>query len=205
MQRRDKIRKLESDLFLGAEFEKIYNENFNRLFLFACKITRSREIARDVVSDIFVELWDKRLQLEQIKEIESYLFISVKNHAIRMVSRNVDQGLDSIEDTMINIDRIDPEEILLEKELYKLIEQTVNALPDQCQLVFRLAKDKKMKYKEIAEELGISITTVKSQLLKATTRIKEAILESYGGHHDTIGYDQLGIILLTIISGWILH
>ena len=122
-----------------------------------------------------------------------------------MVSRNVDQGLDSIEDTMINIDRIDPEEILLEKELYKLIEQTVNALPDQCQLVFRLAKDKKMKYKEIAEELGISITTVKSQLLKATTRIKEAILESYGGHHDTIGYDQLGIILLTIISGWILH
>lgn len=193
---KDNVRMLTSMPPSGRTFDEIYHQNFDRLFLFALKITKSRELARDVVSDVFAELLSNKIQLEKIRQIESYLFISVKNRAIGVVSKRFDYDIDSAEAALKDIDNVSPEEILLEKELFELIENAVKALPAQCQLVFRLAKENKMKQKDIAEQLGISITTVKSQLLKATSRIKETILDHYGNSLPLIGYRQLGIILL---------
>lgn len=179
------MRNLKSSISVQEVFEDVYSENFDRLFLYARTITKSAELAKDVVSDVFVDLWDHRSRLSKIRDIESYLFISVKNHAIRIVSNNQNNlHTNDLESTIKNIDRIDPEEILLEKELLDLIENEVSLLPDQCQLIFRMAKDKQMKYKEIALELGISSSTVKTQLVKGISIIRTAICNQYGDSID---------------------
>ena len=200
MSSQDKGPFLGSAPALDETFERIYHENFDRLFVFALKITRSREMARDLVADVFTELWSNRARLGRIRHIESYLFISIKNNAIRTVSKRLNMDIDSMEATLKAIDNVNPEEVLLEKELFDLIERVVRSLPDQCQLILRLAKDKNMKHKEIADELGISVTTVKSQLLKATTRIKEAILNHYGSSIYSPGYRQLSMIVIMILA-----
>ncbi|MEQ8554367.1 MAG: RNA polymerase sigma-70 factor [Cyclobacteriaceae bacterium] len=199
MEKDSKIRKTKSRSLLEETFEKIYLENFDRLFLFATTITKSKDLAKDVVSDVFVELWDNNSRLSRIKEIESYLFISVKNHAIRLVSKKSHQlKNENIDSALASIDRINPEEVLLAKELFDFIERTVIHLPDQSQLVFRLAKDKQMSNKDIAAELGISVSTVKSQLIRATTTVREAILEKFADEKGHPSFERYGIISVVL-------
>lgn len=183
------------------QFEKIYLENFDRLFLYATTITKSDELAKDIVSDVFVDLWKNMQRLAQIKDINSYLFISVKNQAIRTVSNNPEnlQNYD-FESVVKGIDRINPEEVLLEKELFDFIESVVKNLPDHCQLVFRMAKDQNLSNKEIAEELGVSVATVKSHLLKATATLRTAICEKYSESMNDFGVDKFKIASFLLLS-----
>lgn len=200
MKRDSKISKGRSRSILEDTFEKIYLQNFDRLFLFATTITKSREMAKDVVSDVFMALWEKRTQLSRIKEIESYLFVSVKNHAIRLVSKRSHSLRDeNMEGTLLAIDRINPEEILLGKELFDFIEKTVSELPDKARLVFRMAKDKQLSYKDIALELDVSVSTVKSQLVRATAIVKTAILEKIAEEDDHSGLFNYGIPGIVLI------
>ncbi len=200
MKKDSKIRKMKSRSLLEDTFEKVYNENFDRLFLFASTITKSKELAKDVVADVFVDLWENNAQLSKIREIESYLFISVKNQAIRHISKKSHQLKDdNIESTLVSIDRVNPEEVLLAKELFDFIETTVSNLPDQGQLVFRMAKDKQLANKDIADELGISVSTVKSQLVRATAIIRTAILEKFDEKHFDAGLEQYGLLSMVLL------
>lgn len=179
-------------------FTRIYEENFERLFFFALTTTRSQDLSKDIVSEVFLNLWKKKDKFSQIKQLESYLYICVKNEAINVLSKNshVDHSVDLERDIKI-IDKVDPEELLLEKELLKEIKASVSKLPDQCRLVFEMAKNQQMKYKEIALELGISVSTVRMQLIKANTIIKETITSKY--RDDDMQSLRLGIIV-TLLS-----
>lgn len=161
-------------------FNDSYTRNFSKLFVFAKTIVKSSAKAEDVVAEVFLNLWKNREKYDKVKELDAYLFISVKNLSLKMVSgkeRNL-VSLDLLE-TNNSVDQIDPEELLLESELQEFIDELVRGLPDQCQLVFRLAKEKQMSYKEISEELGIAVNTVKAQIVKALGKIREALMERY--------------------------
>ena len=77
------------------------------------------------------------------------------------------------------INPINPEDLMLEKELEIQLEKIVSELPDQRQLIFRMARERGMKYSEIGTELGISVETVRSQLMKAQTKMREEISNYY--------------------------
>ena len=184
---------------LDAEFVRVYEENFDRLFFFALKYTKSEELAKDVVSDVFLNLWKSRDRFSEIRQLESYLYISVKNEAIHVLSKNFNHSSLDAEKEIKSIDQVDPQELLQEKELLKEIDRTVEQLPDQCRLIFDMAKNRQMKYKEIAEELGVSVSTVRMQLIKATSAIKDSIRKKYDDDNHT-GHIQLGMVSLMLIS-----
>ena len=163
-----------------GHFEEIYSEHFEPLYLYARSITRSDDLAKDVVSEVFFNLWQFKSDLSKISEIRAYLFRSVKNQVIRTLSYDP-RKFDRIDTENYNkrIERVNPEEVLLEKELVKIIGNTVKALPDSCKLIFEMAKNKHMTVAQIAEELGISQSTVKTQITRAVTAIKKSIEEQY--------------------------
>lgn len=199
-----KVRNFKSDLSLKAEFTKLYNDHFDRLFYFALTFTKSEDLAKDVVSEVFLKLWKNRSGFSEIRQIESYLYISIKNEAIQILSRNlVSTNSHDFERDAKIIDKIDPEELLIEKELIQEIERTVSQLPDQCQLIFNMAKNRQMKYKEIADELGISVSTVRMQLIKASGIVRDTIRKKYDDSEDSLGAFKLGVVslLLTILVG----
>ncbi|XOV92952.1 MAG: RNA polymerase sigma-70 factor [Bacteroidota bacterium] len=166
---------------LETLFERIYRENFDRAFFIAKYLIKSEALAEDVVSEVFISLWKMGSRIKEIKDIESYLFIAVKNQAIRKLYEEPEKVDNSFENPAHTIDHINPEEILLEKELSDAIEEVVSSLPDQCQLIFRMAKNRQMKYHEIADELGISISTVRTQLSKAFSIVRQFLYERYHG------------------------
>lgn len=178
MKRGAEIKKLHPVAPFEGAFENVYTEHFQSLFIYAKKLTNSAELAKDIVSDVFYNLWKSNPDFSQIKEIKSYLFIAVKNQAIRMLTRNPQEFISMDQDQFIKkVDRTDPEEVLLEKELMGAIELAVSKLPDQCRLIFDMAKNQQMSYKEIGQELGISQSTIKTQVGRALNEIRVSIAE----------------------------
>lgn len=145
-----------------AYFEEIYKQYFQRLFAYALVITRSESSAQDVVSEVFFYLWNTKTDLFAVRELKSYLFTCVKNQAIRTMSSDpVHFEIDRYDQSVASIDQVDPEELMVGKELDEFIQSTVDQLPPQCALVFRMVKERNFKYQEVADELGISNETVK--------------------------------------------
>lgn len=161
-------------------FEEVYRRYFDQLYAYARVICNSQNLAKDVVSDFFYNLWKNQTDLTQVNNLEGYLFVSVKNQAIQSLNRNNREiSHEGLEIKIGSIDYINPEELLLEKELKVTLDKIILDLPDQCQLVFRMAKEQGMKYAEISEELNISVETVKSQLKKAQGKLRTEILKFY--------------------------
>lgn len=169
-----------SEKSLEAYFEQVYRDYFERLFAYALIITKSDNLAQDVVSDVFFNLWSKKTDLFSIKELKSYLFTSVKNQAVRALSNDpVHFHSDSYDHAISSIDKLDPEELLVGKELDQFINDTINGLPPQCELVFRMVRERNLKYDEVAEELGISNETVKYHVKTALKKIKAALANHF--------------------------
>lgn len=181
---RTKLRKLSTKEPFDGYFEQVYSDYFQPLYLYARSLVKSDDIAKGVVSDVFFNLWKSNSDLKKIKEIKSYLFRSVKNQVVRTLSHDP-RNFDSIdtENYVKQIEQISPEEVLLEKELVDIIDKAVENLPEQCRLIFDMAKNKQMSYKEIAEELEISQSTIKTQVARAIAVLKEKIEIHYDQKH----------------------
>ncbi|WP_258105291.1 RNA polymerase sigma-70 factor [Marinoscillum sp. MHG1-6] len=165
---------------LELRFRKIYNDNFQDLFLYARAICKSEELAKDIVSEVFVNLWKSREELERVRNLKAYLLVSVKNECIKMHYKETARNGERENEHFINqIERVGPEEVLLGNELLRLIETTIDKLPDQCRLIFDLVKNQHKSYKEISQELGISTSTVSTQMGRAIQSIRRAIQDEY--------------------------
>ena len=193
MGRQIEIHKVRHDQSFEGYFETVYTEFFKPLYRYARSIARSDDIAKDVVSELFFNLWKSQIDLSKIKELKSYLFRSVKNQVVKTLT-NDPRSFDSIdtENFVKQIERVSPEDILLEKELLFIIEQAIAGLPDQCRLIFSMAKSKQLNYAGIAEELGVSQSTVKTQVARAIAVIRQAT-DTYYSEGDIHHAKRLGI------------
>ncbi len=164
------------DSNLKVEFEQVFSTHFQRMFLYARKLLKSDHLAEDVVEEVFYNLWKTKSDFSEIREIETYLFVSVKNQVIRMLSKDPGVFVSfDIKNELKQVEQISPEDILLEKELLDVINVEISNLPEQCQIIFKMSRNKYMEHHEIATEMGISIDAVKSQICKAVSKIRACV------------------------------
>lgn len=90
--------------------------------------------------------------------------------------------IDLISENLISFTNETPEKILLNKEIVKRIEETIEKLPPRCKLIYKLAKQDGLKLKEIADILNISVKTIDAQLAIAVKRITQSIKYSFLEH-----------------------
>jgi RNA polymerase sigma-70 factor (ECF subfamily) len=138
----------------------------------------SREAAEEIVSDVFVKIWNRRAELEKITNLEVYLFVAVKNHSLNYLDQYSSLRISPInEETGIAelTNSVDPEKTMEWKEILFRMDQEVSRLPDQCRRIFKLIKEEGFKYKDVAEILNISPRTVETQLFRAMKRLNEVI------------------------------
>lgn len=147
------------------------------LLLFAMGFIRKKEIAEEIVSDVFVKTWENRLSLTTIDNLKAYLFVCVKNSCISHMRKTRKENLitlDGFDDYMVpSVECPESEYINSEKlsEIYNAIEQ----LPPKCKLAFSLAKFNGLKYKEIAEIMEVSEKTVNNHLVFALKKLSETL------------------------------
>lgn len=154
-------------------FTAIYLRYWDRLTVVAMNRLGNLEEAREVVQEVFCNLWRRREQLEINHSLNTYLAAAVKyevfkRFAVKSRQRRLrEQALDSwqeaAEDTL---DKLQANE--LQTELFTL----VKALPEKCRIVFQLSRDKGYTQKQIASELGIAEKTVEAHLSTALRKLR---------------------------------
>ncbi len=180
-------------------FREIYNTYFDRLYTYVKVICNSDELAEDVLADLFKKFWENRADFNHVNDLESYLFVSAKNQAYRALVKELRLvNSEFLEIKRESINYLDPEQLLLEKELKTTLDRAINNLPDKCQLVFRMRREQGLKYLEISTELGVSIETVKTHLTNAQQRLREEIVRFYRekNHVDFIDSRLIGFWLM---------
>ncbi len=157
----------------ASAFEEIYNKYWQSLFSYAYKRSGSKEIAEEMVQELFTKLWERRKCLKiSNNNLGTYLFTAVKytlvNYYQAKKVRNVfmEQSLNKL-----NAENTTEQHVFF-KELSQNFENAVNTLPEQCRKIFKLSREEHYSMKEIACQLNISPKTVENHLGRAVKVIK---------------------------------
>lgn len=150
---------------------------FPSLQNFAFSIVKSRVLAEEIASDLLLEVWVRRQKLMEIENLKLYLFVSVKNAAVARLRQENRLSKFSIEDLQVEFvsEYGNPGQSTELHQLENIIAKTVKDLPPSCQLIYKLAKEDRLKYKEIAQLLDLSVKTIDNQLAIALKKIAHAI------------------------------
>ncbi len=159
-----------------AAFAELYDRYWEKLVNVSFQRLKSRELAKELVQDLFVTLFVRRRELRPQSSLEAYLMTAVRNQVFRkfhlQASNNIGQAkLISVKQDMPEL----PDELLEAKELRVKIYQATELLPDKCREVFILSRFEQLSHKDIAEQLNISVSTVKKHITKALSIIRHEI------------------------------
>lgn len=180
-------------------FEKLFHLLYQRLINFCDLYVHQREAAEEIVADVFVKCWIKKSELQQVNKPEVYLFVAVKNGALNYLKSFSSYRITSIDacTQIVNAETY-PERELEKKELFLKMNKAIAALPQQCQVIFRLVREDGMSYKEVAEILSISPRTVQTQLCRAVKKLSH-VLQGYADYPHSVFRDETGISILLFL------
>jgi len=159
-------------------FRQFFHQYSDRLFKFAITLLNSRQEAEEAVSDVFLNIWQHRQRLDEIKNISTYIYSAVRNTALNYLKkRNASTPTLQLENICASVDLkvISPDDLLISKENLQIIAQAVNSLPPACRMIFKLVKEDGLKYKEVAEILHLSVATINVQMTIALKKISQHI------------------------------
>ena len=171
-------------LSVKENFDSIYINNFSRLFLFAKEYVLFDEEAENIVQDIFLMLWEKRDALRVDVSLTAYLFTLVKNKCIdflrhRMVEQIYSENIQQEYNEELNVKLFALESFdhnfSSEEQIEILLRNAIDKLPERCRLIFIKSRIEGKKYKEIAEELNLSVNTVEGQISIALNKLREEL------------------------------
>lgn len=157
-----------------SAFNTLYWRYHTAIYANALKLLKDPVIAEDIVQDVFITLWEKRLLIDPNQDIAGWLFVVCHHKSVDQLKRKLRQ---SIAEKVLQPVIEDPHafEIDIEEEQIRAIERAVDQLSPQKRKVFELCKVQHRTYEKAAEELHISKYTVKEYLAEAIVSIKKHI------------------------------
>lgn len=160
-------------------FDQLYVLHFDNLKQFAQQYIRHEEVADELVSELFIQVWLKRGTLHEISHPTRYLYRSVKNACLTYLkreNRHVRVPIDDVDQASLQMGVIaNPEQLLEYKELLEHLEEAVDLMPDQRRIIFRMVKEDRLKSREVAELLGLSVRTVENHVYRAVKQLNEVV------------------------------
>ncbi len=168
---------------LGNEkaFRQIVHQFGDRLFQFAFQMVSNREDAQEIISDVFLKVWQLRQQLPPADRFVYYLYKAVKNTGLNYLKKNnrnkaIATDLYQVAPSL-NASQT-PEDYIISEENLNHIRNAINGLPPRCRQIFLLIKEDQLSYKQTAELLDISEATVNVQITIALKKINTALIPS---------------------------
>jgi RNA polymerase sigma-19 factor, ECF subfamily len=159
-----------------SEYETIFKSNHKALCNAAYRITHHKASAEDIVQNVFLKLWDRRDEINITSSVGAYLYKSTINACLNYLEANKRQlsGLEEIRSATAFSEENTSQGLSL-KELEALIEKLLLGLPPKCRAIFILNRYEGLRYKQIAEHLGISVNTVENQMSKALSVMRDGL------------------------------
>ncbi len=157
-------------------FDTIYRHYSGKMFHFALGLVKNKDISKDLIQEVFVNLWEKRSQVNLNLNFDNYVF-TISYNSIRKFLRKKSIETRAIDHLLRNspeiIDRVDS--TMIYNELLELASKAIETLPPKRKTVYKLSKQEGMRIKEIASKLNISTRTAENHLAKALKYLKEEL------------------------------
>lgn len=149
---------------LDQNFKSLYFEHYAVALRTAMYVLKNQAASEDVVQNLFLNLWDRRDQLEELQNPKAYIVQMARNGALDVIKKGENLGEEHIplefEETILDEDSNN-------HEMKLAIEKAVSQLSPKCRLVFSLSRFEGLTNTEIAEHLDVSIRTVETQISNA--------------------------------------
>jgi RNA polymerase sigma-70 factor, ECF subfamily len=165
---------------LGDEraYERLFRSYYPRLCAYAATLIPDRDEAEEIVQTMFCRLWENRDGIDITASVQAYLFRSVRNASLNQIKKT--QIRDAYKTH--NLEKLEQNptyqpDFAVTSELSQRIEVAIADLPEQCRLIFKMSRFEEMKYKEIADHLGLSVKTVENQMGKALKIMRSRLAE----------------------------
>ena len=155
---------------------KLYQDHWKSLYASAYKILKDKQASEDIVQDVFVQMWNKRHELQINTSIQAYLFASVRYEVFRKI-RELKKFEPIADEMIIRYSESSPAERLEYKEYLQQISQEVYKLPEKCREVYVLSREQHLSNKEISNKLSISPKTVRNHLTRALRQLRLGIVD----------------------------
>lgn len=159
-------------------FKAFFNKHYKNLVTYANGYLFDEHASKDIVQEVYIHIWENSKSINIKSSLKSYLYAMVRNKCLNYLkSIKITDSYDYLE---LNLSLITEQvfESTTEDDkqiVYHQILKIVDALPDKMQQIVKLKFLHHYKYAEIADELGVSINTVKTQLKRAKIKISEAV------------------------------
>lgn len=167
---------LATNIKVGDEkaFKTLFDRYYKKLVDYALSYTSNLHEAEDIVQQTFITLWTNRKNINTTKSIKSYLYRITHNSYIDTYRKKIhkESFFDEIKERALR-DRINDDDEIIEQRILKL-KIIIESLPEKSKEILKLNKFDGLKYKEIADLLGISIKTVEAHMYTAFKKIRKA-------------------------------
>jgi RNA polymerase sigma-70 factor (ECF subfamily) len=154
-------------------FTCVFDAYYAPLCLFAARYLKDIDLARSVVQQLFVDIWQKRERIVIELSVKSYLYRSVKNRCIDFLRKK--NRIDELNSLLEVEESIPFRDLIEEAELQDRINKAISRLPARCREVFMLCRLGDLKYTEVAERLHISVKTVEMQMGIALKKLRREL------------------------------
>jgi RNA polymerase sigma-70 factor (ECF subfamily) len=154
----------------GQAFENYYKLHYTYFFLCACNYLKDAALAEEIVNDVFITIWQDAGKINIGTSLKSYIYRAVINRSLNALDKNR-----RVRENQKELSRLPEGTFELremeENELKIRLYQAIDQLPEQCRKVFRMSRFEELKQQEIADQLGISIKTVKNHITHALKQL----------------------------------
>jgi RNA polymerase sigma-70 factor (ECF subfamily) len=156
------------------EFERLFKELYSPLCSYANRIIRDRDKAEEIVQDVFYVIWKNKESLQIKVSFKSYLYRAIHNNCLQMIEHHTveEKYKQFIKNGDMNSEP-DPLHKMEMEEMSKVIDDTIQSLPERCREIFNMNRFEGLKYREIADILKISIKTVEADMGKALQAFRQ--------------------------------
>ncbi len=153
--------------------EAVFRSEYAALCRTALRLVGRSDVAEDLVQDAFLEVWRRRESLDFHLSVRAYLRRAVANRALNYLRDN--RRLTELPDDLGRWGRSVQDVPAETAELQRLIAETIDGLPEKCREAFVLSRYEDFSYREIAEQLNISIKTVEKHIAKGLLTLRNVL------------------------------
>ncbi|MDU1891246.1 MAG: RNA polymerase sigma-70 factor [Dysgonomonas sp.] len=157
-------------------FEDVFRQYYSSLCFYSFSITGRKDVAEEILQDLFYIIWKEKENLQITYSLKSYLYRAVRNRSLQFCEqRNVQDRYK--EEVMLNNEKPDtsPQEQLEYKELEEVINKALIKLPERRRKIFKMHRMEGLKYKEIAEKLSLSVKTIEAEMTKTYQILRKEV------------------------------
>ncbi len=156
-------------------FNSLYQEYHQPLYYNILKLTKDKDVAKDILQEVFITLWEKRLLLDSNQPVSSWLFAVSYYKSKEFLKKTLREHLAVKNNSELSVLNADEQDAHIKENRLDIIDKALNKLSPQKRKVLELCKLQGKSYQQAADELHISKHTVKEYLSLALSNLKDYI------------------------------